>query len=215
MGDAIVAGGAGWVWRACHIGRGRGFAGEELHVARFFCAGLAREYGGERRLALAEAVERGDDVVEGFEAVHAFGTAAEFAGSLRAAEEKHAENGDLAAIEVENFLEAVLVFGDAAVGTAGWTGETFFLKRGERVTDGIFIEGRHGIAIIFLIAGVDQSVQREGIVIGRGNVFFDERAENADFDVSERIHEVDCNAAERCDERVILRGGRGDVIGLA
>jgi hypothetical protein len=26
---------------------------------------------------------------------------------------------------------------------------------------------------------------------------------------------VDCNAAERCDERVILRGGRGDVIGLA
>ena len=62
------------------------FAGEELYVAGFFGAGLAREDGGEWRLALAEAVEGGDDIVEGFEAVHALGTAAEFAGSLRAAE---------------------------------------------------------------------------------------------------------------------------------
>ena len=57
-----------------------------MHVARFFSAGLAREHGNERRLALAEAVERRDNVVESLEAIHAFGAAAEFAGSLRAAE---------------------------------------------------------------------------------------------------------------------------------
>ncbi len=80
------------------------FAGEKLHVAGFFGARLAGEDGGEWRLAQAEAVEGRDDVVEGFEAVHAFGTAAEFAGSLRSAEKKDAEDGDLAAIEVEDFL---------------------------------------------------------------------------------------------------------------
>src|ERR1017187_8713161 len=63
-----------------HSFRGRRVAGKELHVARFFCARLARKYGSERRLTLAEAVEGGDDIVEGFEAVHAFGAAA-IAGS--------------------------------------------------------------------------------------------------------------------------------------
>ena len=170
-------------------------AGEELHVARFFGSGLARENGDQRGLALAEAVEGGDYVVESFEAVHAFGTAAEFAGSLRAAEEKHAEDGDLAAVEVENFLQAVLVFGNAAIGATGGAGETFFLQRGECVADGIFIESHHRVAIIFLIAGIHQRVQRQRIVIGSGDVFFDERAENANFDIGEGIHEVDCTAA--------------------
>ena len=143
-----------------HSFRGRRVAGKELHVARFFCARLARKYGSERRLTLAEAVEGGDDIVEGFEAVHAFGAAAEFAGSLRAAEEKHAEDGDFAAIEVENFLQAMLVLGDPAIGAAGGTGETFFLQRGKCVTDGIFIESHHGVTVVFLVPGVDQGVER-------------------------------------------------------
>jgi len=139
---------------------GRRVAGEELHVAGFFGAGLAWEYGSERRLALTEAVESGDDVFEGFEAVHAFGAAAEFAGSLRAAEKEHAEQGDLAAIEIENFLQAMFVLGDAAIGSAGGTGETFLLECRKSVGDGIFVERHHGVAIIFLIAGVDEGVER-------------------------------------------------------
>ena len=166
-----------------------------MHVTRFFGAGLARENGGERRLALAKAVESGDDIVESFEAVHALGTAAEFAGSLRAAKKKHAEDGDFTAIKIENFLQAMFVFRDAAVGSAGGTGETFLLQRGEGLTDGIFVESHDGVAIIFLIASVYQSVQRERIVIGRGDVFFDERAKDAGFDVGEGIHEVDCTVA--------------------
>ncbi len=186
-----------------------------MHVAGFFGAGLAREYGGERGLALAEAVEGGDDVVEGFEAVHAFGAAAEFAGSLRTAEKQHAEDGDLAAVEVENFLQAMFVFSDAAIGAAGGARETFFLQGGECIADGISVERHYGVAIIFLIAGIHEGVEGQRIVIGRGDVFFDERAENANFDIGEGVHEVDCTAEEWWDEQGILRGGRGDVIGLA
>ena len=69
--------------------------------------GRTRARGGSR---CAEAIEGGDDVVESFEVVHALGAAAEFAGSLRSAKEKHADDGDFAAIEVEDFLQAVFEF---------------------------------------------------------------------------------------------------------
>ncbi len=156
-----------------------------MRVAGFFRSGLAGENAGQRRFALGEAVESGDNVVEGFEVIHAVGAAAEFAGSLRAAEEEHADDGDFAAVEVEDFLQAVFVFGDAAVGAAGWAGQALFLQGGEGVADGRFVESHHRVAIIFLVAGVDQSVERERVVVGRGDVFFDQRAEDAGFDFGE------------------------------
>src|SRR5271166_6430251 len=107
MGEAVNAGGECMIRCAHHVDCGRRVAGEEMHITRFFGSGLTRENGGERGLALAEAVEGGDDVVEGLEVIHAFGAAAKFAGSLQTAEEKHAEDGDFATIEIENFLQAV------------------------------------------------------------------------------------------------------------
>lgn len=132
MGYAVIVGGPDVVRRArgrarhIPIGCGR-IAGEELHVARFFGSGLAWKDGGERWVTLAEAVEGGDDIIEGFEAVHAFGAAAEFARSLRTAEKEHAEDGNLAAVEVENFLQAMFVLGNAAIRATGGAGETFLL----------------------------------------------------------------------------------------
>ena len=130
-----------------------------MQVARFLSAGLARQDGGEWRLALAEAIERRDDIVQGFEAVHAFGAGAQFAGGLRAAEEKHAQDSDLAAVEIENFLQTMFVLSDAAVSAAGRTGETFFLQRSQRVTHRVFLESHDGVAIVFLVARVYQSVE--------------------------------------------------------
>ena len=121
----------------------------------------------------SKTIERGDDVVEGLEVVHAVGAAAEFSGSLGSAKEKDAEDGNLATIEVEDFLEAVLVLGDAAIGAAGRASETLLLQRGERIRNRIFVEEHYGLAIIFLIASVDQRVQGERVVVGRGDVFFD------------------------------------------
>src|ERR1700734_3976178 len=158
---------------------------EKMHVARLFCAGLAWKHRGQRRLALAEAIEGKDYVVECFEAIHALGAAAKLSGCLRAAEQKHTENRYLAAVEVENFLQAMLVFSDAAVSAAGWAREPLFLQGSKRVAYRTFIKSHDRFAIIFLITGVDQSVERQRIVIGSRNIFFNQGAEHANFDFDE------------------------------
>ena len=78
-------------------------------------------------------------------------------------------------------------FGDAAVGAAGRAGEALLLQRAESLAHGFFVKGHHRVAIVFLIAGVDQGVERERIVVGRGDIFFDQGAEDASFDFGE-IH---------------------------
>src|SRR5580765_8312436 len=100
-----------------------------MHVTVFLCAWLASENAHQWRLALRQAIERRDYVFESVEVIHAVGASAEFAGSLRAAEEQHADDGGFAAVEIEDFLQAVLVLGDAAVGAAGRAGHALFLQR--------------------------------------------------------------------------------------
>lgn len=58
---------------------------EQVGIAGFTRPWLPRKDRSERRIALHEFLKRGLHVVERVEAIHAFGTAAEFAGSLRAA----------------------------------------------------------------------------------------------------------------------------------
>lgn len=70
--------------RGRHIGYRR-FAGEKMHVAGFFRAGLARKNSGQGWFALGEPVQGGDDIVESLEVIQAIGAAAQFAGSLRSA----------------------------------------------------------------------------------------------------------------------------------
>ena len=130
-----------------------------MHVAGLFCARLARKNSGQGRFALGQTIQRGDDIVESLKMIHAVRAAAEFARSLRPAEQKNADDCDFAAIEVEDFLQAVFELGDAAVGAAGRTGETFFLQRSQRVTHRVFLESHYGVAIVFLVARVYQSVQ--------------------------------------------------------
>ena len=93
-----------------------------MGVAGFARAGLAREKSGERWRALHEFLETGLNVVERVEVIHALSTAAQFPGSLRAAKQQDAEERDLAAVEVEDFLQAVFVLGDPAVGAADGSG---------------------------------------------------------------------------------------------
>ena len=110
-----------------------------MHVAGLFCPRLAWEDGDEWRFALGQAVERGDDVFEGVEVVHAVGAAAKFSGSLRAAEEEDANDSGFAAVEVEDFLQAVFELGDAAVGSTGGSGQALLLESVESVADGVLI----------------------------------------------------------------------------
>ena len=151
-----------------------------MRVAGFFGAGLAREKFHERRLSIHQEVERGVDGVQIVELVEAIGPRAEFAGRLRTAEEEDAEKRDLVAMEVENVGEAVFELGDAAVGGSR-TGEALLRERMESSADGVFVEFHGGLAIGFLIGGVLEGVERERVVVGSGDFFFDEAAEDAGF----------------------------------
>ena len=63
------------------------------------------------------------------------------------------------------------------------------IQRMQGPADGRFVQVHDGIAIRFLVAGVDEGVQRKRIVFGRGDFFFDERAQDATFDfVQEDVH---------------------------
>ena len=168
-----------------HRGVSGVISGEQVGVAGFLGAGLARKHSGERWFALDEALQGELDLVEVGEVMHAFGASAKFARSLGAAEEQHAQDGCLAAIEVEDFLQTMLVLSDAAVGAAGRSGESMLGERGERVADRLLVQLHHGFSIRLLIASIDERIQRERIVVGGGDVLFDESTEDAGFDVGE------------------------------
>src|SRR5882672_6287378 len=110
-------------------------AGEEMGVACFFGAGLPGENLDERRFALHQMLQAGLYGAEIVERMHAFGAGAEFAGRLRAAQEQDAENGDFVAIEVEGFLQAVFVLGDAAVRGADGADEGLLAQRMQGLAD--------------------------------------------------------------------------------
>jgi len=152
-----------------------------MRESGFLRARQARKLHDERRIPAHQKIERGLHGAEVVKVVHAIGARTEFAGSLRSTKQEDAEESGFAAIEIEGLLKRVGVFCDAAVSGIGRAGEAFLLERAKRGADGVFIERHYGLAIRFLIAGVDERVERKRIVFGRGDFFFDERAEYAGF----------------------------------
>ena len=121
--------------------------------------------------------------------MHAFAAGTEFAGRLRPPQQQHADESGFAPVEIEDFLEAVLIFGDAAVKGIRGAGQTVFFEAADRLADGVFIETHEGIAIGFLVAGIDQGIQGKRIVIRSGDVLLDQRAEHSRFGfVQDNIH---------------------------
>jgi len=159
-----------------------------LCVSGFLGAGLAGKDLDEGRVALHEELQGGLHGVEILEVVHALGAGADFAGGLRATQEQDAKDGDFVAMEIESFIEAVLVFGDAAVATCG-AGEGLVAEGAQGLADGVLVEIHDGFAIRFLVAGVEERVEGEWVVFGSGDFFFDEGAQDAGFDVvKEDVH---------------------------
>ena len=76
----------------------------------------------------------------------------------------------------------MFVLCDAAISAARWTRQALFLERAKRFADRIFVERHYRIAIVFLIAGIHQRIERERVVVGGGDVLLDERTEDANFD---------------------------------
>lgn len=165
------------------MGDRRAGAGEQVHPAGLARAGLALHQEGQGVFALGEAFEGGGGggvVVEG---EHALGAGTELGGGLRAAQEQQAEERGLVAAQVQYIADAVLILGGAAVGACLDEAEAFEIE--ERGADVGFGEFHHRLAAGLLVAGVDGGVEREGIVLGCVDLFFDEAAENAGFDGGE------------------------------
>jgi hypothetical protein len=111
--------------------------------------------------------------------VQALGASAQFAGSLRAAQQQHADKRRLRAVEVEDLAQPMLVLVDAAVGGTRAASQMQIFQAMQRLAHLLLIEGHHRLAVGALIAGVDERVEREGIVLRRGHFFFNECAQDA------------------------------------
>ena len=84
------------------------------------------------------------------------------------------------AVKVEDLCQAVLELRDTAVGGGG-TGKTLLVQGMECAANSIFVEVHDRLAVGFLIGGVQDGIQRERIVLGGGDLFFDKRAEDTRF----------------------------------
>jgi hypothetical protein len=166
-----------------------------MGIAGFAGARLTREDGGKRAGGLiagfvsdgagSHALESGLNGGQIIEGVKAVGAAAEFAGGLRTAKHKEAEDSSLVAAKIEDGADAMFVLGDSsgwfseAVADRGDEGEVF--KRMEGLADFFFCEIEDRVAAGALVAGVKQGVEGEGVVLWRGDLFLDERAEDAEL----------------------------------
>ena len=162
-----------------------------MNVTGFFCSGLPGKYLDQGRLATDQALQRGLHFAQIIKVMHALGSAAQLPRSLRAAEQQFAEDGRFAAIKVEGFLEAMLVFGDPAIRGAHRARKRIVVEYAKGVSNGIFLKIHDRIAIRFLVARVDQRVEGKRIVIRSGDFLFQKRAENSGFDFIENgIHSL-------------------------
>jgi hypothetical protein len=185
---------------------------EEMGVSRLARAGLARENRSERAGALivnlivnliagfvgdgpgGEAFKRGMHGAEVVEGVEAVGAAAQFPGSLGAAQHQEAEDRGLVAAKVEDGADAVLVLGYAGIADGG--DESEILKAVESLTDLLFGKVENRITAGALIARVDQGVKGERVVLRRRNLFFDEGAEDTEL-MSRELHDYKGATGER------------------
>ncbi len=161
-----------------------GGAGEEMGPA-------AAGHAGDERLGLAagEVIEDGFDFFHVGELMHALGAGAEFADGLGSAKHQDAQQGGFAATEIEGFAQAMAVFFDPMARAAEAGGEVLGAEHFEGLLDGRVVVLDDGIAARFLIAGVYQGVERQGIVFGSGEVLFEQRAEYANFDGVKWFHD--------------------------
>jgi hypothetical protein len=171
-----------------------GQGSEKVSVAGFAGAGLTWKDGGERAgfngdcvgcRPIRKAFEGGLDSGEVVEGIEAVGAASKFTEGLGATEHEEAKDGGLVAAEVENCADAVLVLGHAGGGgrEADRRDEGEIFERVKGLANLFFGEIEDRVAAGALIARIEEGVQGERIIFGRGDLFFDEGAEDAELDL--------------------------------
>ncbi len=187
-------------------------AAEEVSVAGLLGAGLAGQDGDERRRALGKLLKTSEDVGDFAKGVKTLSAAAQFSRGLRAAEEENADEGEFSAGEVVGLAEPVLILRDAAVGAASATGKTDVFKAAQGEVNFFFVEIHDGLAVRALVAGVDQGIEREGVVVGGGGFFFEEGAKDAGIRGGEKDDVIDSHASSTMRQWGAGVNGGGDTV---
>ena len=199
--DLVFPGGIdGGRWRWDDVGGGGGGGGggskgihrtaEEVGVSGDAAAIAGGEADDEGAFGVVlEGFELGFDAGEIGEGVHALAALAELAGGLVAAQEEHAEEGDVGWREVVDFrVKVVFVFGHAGAGLAELKGPLGLAQAIKGADDDGFVEVGDGVAIGGLVAGGDEVVEGERVGIRHEGFFLQEAAEDAGLFEGERGH---------------------------
>ena len=130
--------------------------------------------------AACEAFDGGLDGGEVVERIKAVGAAAEFPGVWGPRRSERQRMAVSSRRRLRTVLDVVFVFGDAGIARTGVMRCSIF-KGVEGLADFFFGEIQDRVAAVALIAGVDQGVEGERVVFGRGDLFFYKGAEDAEL----------------------------------
>lgn len=130
-------------------------------------------------LPSGEAVEGRVDLGEVRERVQPRCALVQLARRLRPAQHQHAEHGDLVVGEAERLVEELSILRCPAPGAACKPRPAATCEPLECLVDLAFAVGNDGIPIRRLVAGQAQSVQREGVLIRRRSLFFEQGTEHS------------------------------------
>ena len=155
-----------------------------MGVAGFALARLARQLDhvgatldelGQHRIHLG-------DIIEAAEAV---GARAQLPRGLRAAQQQFADDAKLLGTEFQlakfGVAESVLVAGNPGVEAGGVDHQPLADQLVHHGADIELGELQHRLAVALLVAGVDQCIKGEGILIRGADLFFNQTADDAGF----------------------------------
>ena len=148
--------------------------------AGFLLTGAARLPAHDGIVAGAKTLERGLDVIDRFERMKAIAAAAQLPGGLRPAQKQQRYHRLGRTVEMPGSVEIVVpARGPAA---ENFPDQLLVLKAVERALNLTLPHFHHRLAIRFLIAGGDEGVDRQRVVLGRGQLLLHQTAENANLD---------------------------------
>ncbi len=132
---------------------------------------------------LDEAGQHGIHLGHVVETAQAIGARAQFTRGLRAAQQEFADNTELLGRELElakfGVAEAVLIARHPGVETGGIDHQAAADQLVDHGADVQLGELQHGLAVALLVAGVDQRIERERVLIRRADLFLYQAADHA------------------------------------
>ncbi len=148
----------------------------------FFAAGRARQFDDVGFRPGGQGQQHRAHFRRGRERVHPRRPPAQFAGRLRAAQQQLAQERQFGRVHAERLGQTVDVLHRArAHPGVGRDQLAVVLQDAQALFHLVRRQVHFGIAVVLLVAGGHERVERQGIVFGRGEFLLDEAAEEARF----------------------------------